>query len=64
MLGITLINRMERSKGGGWIRRAQRVLGDAQNECVERVELSIHPIVDNGSHGLLLNQERQSRGHP
>jgi DNA-binding CsgD family transcriptional regulator len=35
-LGITLINRMEPARGGGWLARAQRVLDDAQHECVER----------------------------
>lgn len=35
-LGITLMNRMERAKGGGWLARAQRVLDDAKHECVER----------------------------
>jgi DNA-binding NarL/FixJ family response regulator len=35
-LGITLTNRMEHSRGGGWLARAQRVLDDAQHECVER----------------------------
>jgi DNA-binding CsgD family transcriptional regulator len=35
-LGITLTNRMERIQGGGWLARAQRVLDDAQHECVER----------------------------
>jgi hypothetical protein len=35
-LGITLINRMEPARGGGWLARAQRVLDDAKHECVER----------------------------
>lgn len=35
-LGITLMNRMERARGGGWLARAQRVLDDAEHECVER----------------------------
>ena len=35
-LGITLMNRMDRSKGSGWLARAQRVLDDSQHECVER----------------------------
>ena len=35
-LGITLINRMEPANGGGRLARAQRVLDDAQHECVER----------------------------
>jgi DNA-binding CsgD family transcriptional regulator/tetratricopeptide (TPR) repeat protein len=35
-LGITLINRMERAQGSGWLARAQRVLDDAQHACVER----------------------------
>jgi DNA-binding CsgD family transcriptional regulator len=35
-LGITLINRMEPARGGGWLARAQRVLDDAQHQCVER----------------------------
>jgi DNA-binding CsgD family transcriptional regulator len=35
-LGITLINRLERARGSGWLARAQRVLDDAQHECVER----------------------------
>ncbi|MEX2457944.1 MAG: helix-turn-helix transcriptional regulator [Actinomycetota bacterium] len=35
-LGITLINRNEKSKGGGWLARAQRVLDDAEHDCVER----------------------------
>lgn len=35
-LGITLMNRMERAKGGGWLARAQRVLDDAKYESVER----------------------------
>jgi hypothetical protein len=39
-LGIALMNSLERARGSGWIARAQRVLDDAQHECVE--------------HGLLL----------
>jgi DNA-binding NarL/FixJ family response regulator len=35
-LGITLLNRLERARGSGWIARAHRVLDDAQHECVER----------------------------
>jgi DNA-binding CsgD family transcriptional regulator len=35
-LGITLINRNEKSKGGGWLARAQRVLDDADHDSVER----------------------------
>jgi DNA-binding NarL/FixJ family response regulator len=35
-LGITLMNRSERAKGGGWLARAQRVLDDSQHDCVER----------------------------
>jgi DNA-binding CsgD family transcriptional regulator len=35
-LGITLMNRSERAKGGGWLARAQRVLEDSQHACVER----------------------------
>lgn len=35
-LGITLMNRSERAKGGGWLARAQRVLDDGQHDCVER----------------------------
>lgn len=35
-LGITLINRSENAKGGGWLARAQRVLDDAGHDCVER----------------------------
>ncbi len=35
-LGITLLNRSERVKGGGWLARAQRVLDDSKHDCVER----------------------------
>jgi DNA-binding NarL/FixJ family response regulator len=35
-LGITLMNRSERARGGGWLARAQRVLDDRQHDCVER----------------------------
>jgi DNA-binding CsgD family transcriptional regulator/tetratricopeptide (TPR) repeat protein len=35
-LGITLMNRSERAKGGGWLARAQRVLDDSRHDCVER----------------------------
>jgi DNA-binding CsgD family transcriptional regulator len=35
-LGITLMNRSEQAKGGGWLARAQRVLDDSQHDCVER----------------------------
>ncbi|HEV8683219.1 MAG TPA: helix-turn-helix transcriptional regulator [Actinomycetota bacterium] len=35
-LGITLMNRSERAKGGGWLARAQRVLDDSQHDCTER----------------------------
>jgi len=35
-LGITLLNRSERVKGGGWLARAQRVLDDSRHDCVER----------------------------
>jgi DNA-binding NarL/FixJ family response regulator len=42
-LGITLMNRSERAKGGGWLARAQRVLDDRQHECVERGWLLIPP---------------------
>lgn len=35
-LGITLMNRGERAKGGGWLARAGRVLEDRKHDCVER----------------------------
>lgn len=35
-LGITLTNRSERARGGGWLARAQRVLEESGHECVER----------------------------
>jgi len=35
-LGITLMNRSEPAKGGGWLARAQRVLDESQHDCVER----------------------------
>jgi DNA-binding NarL/FixJ family response regulator len=35
-LGITLMNRSEPAKGGGWLARAQRVLDDSQHDCGER----------------------------
>lgn len=35
-LGITLLNRSEPAKGGGWLARAQRVLDESGHECVER----------------------------
>jgi DNA-binding NarL/FixJ family response regulator len=35
-LGITLMNRSERARGGGWLARAQRVLDDSQHDCAER----------------------------
>src|SRR5438093_9732449 len=35
-LGITLMNRSEPARGGGWIGRAQRVLDDSRHDCVER----------------------------
>ncbi len=35
-LGITLMNRNERAKGGGWLARAQRVLDDSQHACAEQ----------------------------
>jgi DNA-binding CsgD family transcriptional regulator/tetratricopeptide (TPR) repeat protein len=35
-LGITLMNRSERVKGGGWLARAQRVLDDSQHDCTEQ----------------------------
>lgn len=35
-LGITLMNRSERAKGGGWLARAERVLDESRHDCVER----------------------------
>lgn len=35
-LGITLMNRSERARAGGWLARAQRVLDDSQHDCAER----------------------------
>jgi DNA-binding NarL/FixJ family response regulator len=40
-LGITLMNRSERAKGGGWLARAQRVLDESRHECVEHGYLLI-----------------------
>jgi DNA-binding CsgD family transcriptional regulator len=44
--GITLMNRSERAKGGGWLARAQRVLDDSQHDCTERgwllIPLGVH----------------------
>jgi DNA-binding CsgD family transcriptional regulator len=35
-LGFTLMNRGERARGGGWFARAQRVLDECGQDCVER----------------------------
>ncbi len=35
-LAISLLNRGEYARGGGWLSRAQRILDEAQLECVEQ----------------------------
>lgn len=40
-LGFTLLHRGEIARGGGWLATAQRVLDDAQLDCVERGYLLI-----------------------
>lgn len=35
-LGLTLLNRGEHARGGGWLARAQRVLDESALDCVER----------------------------
>jgi class 3 adenylate cyclase/tetratricopeptide (TPR) repeat protein len=54
-LGITLMNRSEIAKGGGWLARAQRVLDDSQHDCPEQGWLLV-------PHGLLLYHQGDFEG--
>ncbi|MFC8274130.1 LuxR C-terminal-related transcriptional regulator [Streptomyces sp. NPDC057271] len=49
-LGLTLVLRGEHARGGGWLARAQRVLADAELDCVEQGYLRV-PVALRALHG-------------